>query len=138
MRKYQNILNRLTLIDRLSTIFCDLIAFLIIDYAVSQTIAKSLTADKSLMLNLFLLLTINIVPMLIKQAVNSWNKYRHIHIQMTDDISKAQIRIYKCFTQNVNWTANTVNDNYKLSLPITLNYYYVNYPRLKSRACSSR
>ena len=162
MRNYQNILNQLTLIDQLSTIFCDLIASLIICHAFNQTIAKNLTVDKSLILNLFLLLTINIVPMLIKniiyntpikwdttkwnsnvfnvycnindpnciqlvkQAVKSWNKCRHIHIQMTDDINKAQIRIYKCFAQNVNWTANTVNENYRLSLPITLNYYYLN------------
>lgn len=162
MRNYQNILNRLTLIDQLSTIFCDFIASLIICHAFNQTIAKNLAAEKSLILNLLLLLTINIAPILIKniiystpikwdttkwnsnvfnvycnindphctelvkQAVKSWNKCRHIHIQMTDDINKAQIRIYKCFIQNANWTANTVNDNYKLSLPITLNYYYLN------------
>lgn len=69
MRNYQKILNRLTLIDQLSTIFCDLIAFLIIDYAFNQTIAKNLAAEKSIILNLLLLLTINIVPMLIKNII---------------------------------------------------------------------
>lgn len=75
MKNYQKILNQLTLIDQLSTIFCDLIAFLIIDYAFNQTIAKNLAAEKSIILNLFLLLTINITPMLIKNiAYNTPNQ----------------------------------------------------------------
>lgn len=63
---------------------------------------------------------------LVRQAAKAWNKCSRIHIQITNDINKAQIRIYTCFAQSATWAASTTYGNCKLSLPITLNSYYLN------------
>lgn len=62
---------------------------------------------------------------LIAKAVHAWNTCAHIQMYTTSDISKAQIRIYGEYQEGAEWTAQTVNNNYKCSLPITLNYYYL-------------
>lgn len=62
---------------------------------------------------------------LIAKAVHAWNTCSHIQMYTTSDINKAQIRIYGECQEGTQWTAQTVNNNYKYSLPITLNYYYL-------------
>lgn len=62
---------------------------------------------------------------LITKAVHAWNTCSHIQMYTTSDINKAQIRIYGEYRERAQWTAQTVNNNYKCSLPITLNYYYL-------------
>lgn len=62
---------------------------------------------------------------LIAKAVRAWNTCSRIQMHTTSDINKAQIRIYGEYQEGAQWTAQTVNNNYKYSLPITLNYYYL-------------
>lgn len=63
---------------------------------------------------------------LISDAVNAWNECDNIDIECTNDMSKAQIRIYFQNMPCETWAGNTTNNNYKYSLPIVLNTYYLN------------
>lgn len=63
---------------------------------------------------------------LISDAVSAWNECANIQIECTNDVSKAQIRIYFQNVPGATWAGNTTNNNYKYSLPIVLNTYYLN------------
>lgn len=63
---------------------------------------------------------------LITSALSDWNSCKNINMQLTDDVSEAQIRIYFEYSPDNYWAGLTEDCGYILSLPVTLNTYYLN------------